>query len=108
VFLKVFTFSSPFKLTSPCFPAPFWVEVIHHRKICLGDMQVDCAPPGNIVVRILDNPLITLQLELVVLDIAGSGIVDAVDIKNSLQVCPPPPPSSPRRAFFITRNLPPL
>ena len=49
--------------------------------------QVDCSPPGNIIVRVIDNPNYNLLLELVLLDVAGSGIISAIDLKNSLQVC---------------------
>ena len=48
--------------------------------------QVDCQPPGPIVVRVLNNPIISLQLELAILSVAGSGVIKSVDIKNSLQV----------------------
>lgn len=48
--------------------------------------QVACAPPGNIVVRVLNNPNINLMLEVVLLNVMGSGIISAVALKNSQQV----------------------
>lgn len=44
-----------------------------------------CAPPGNIIVRILNNPNLLLTLELVLLNVAGSDVLKAVDLKNSAQ-----------------------
>ena len=50
---------------------------------------MDCSPPGNIIVRVINNPNYNLLLELVLLDVAGSGIISRVDLKNSLQVRTP-------------------
>ena len=43
-------------------------------------------PPGNVIIRVLNNPPQDLMLELVLLNVAGSGMTEAVQLKNSQQV----------------------
>ena len=59
---------SRYKLRDPCFPC---------------HVQVDCQPPDNIVIRILEfRPSAGGYLKLVLLNVAGSGAISSLGIRR--------------------------